>query len=145
MNNTLSPRIHLHSLIRKGCPLSPYLYVLTTYSLGYLLEAAHQRGQIRWVSLPRGKEIVNNHFPNDSILSMIAEKEYVLIVMECLSLFYKASGAIVNDHKIYYWIISLDDLPAWIPTTWNFVQPGVIVIYLGIPFGVDLSHVSMWE
>ena len=89
--------------------------------------------------------MVNNHFVDDSHLSMIAKNEYVSIFMECLILFCKATSAIVSYNKIDYWITSLDDPPTWIPNTWNFVQPGVIVRYLGIPFGVDLSPVSMWE
>jgi hypothetical protein len=55
VNNVLSPCIHLHRSIRQGCPLAPYLYVLTVDALGYLLEATHLQGQLRGISLPRGR------------------------------------------------------------------------------------------
>lgn len=33
----------------------------------------------------------------------------------------------------------------WFPVAWRFVQPGFIVRYLGILFGVDISPVAMWD
>jgi hypothetical protein len=59
--------------------------------------------------------------------------------------FCEASGEIVSDHKINYWLVGLEDHPMWFPAAWRFVQPGVIVWYLGIPFGVDISRVAMWD
>ena len=71
MNNSLSPHIHLHRLIRQGHPLSLYLYVLIVDALGYLLEASLHKGKNTRVSLPRGKDMVNNNFVDDSLLGKI--------------------------------------------------------------------------
>lgn len=103
-------------------------------ALDYLLKTTLQQGQIRGVSIPRGKEMVNDHFANDSPFLTTAQKESFPNAMECFSLVFKEPGAIVNDRKTNYWIIGLDNPPAWIPTTWNFVQSGAIVRYLGITF-----------
>lgn len=52
--------------------------------------------------------------------------------------------AMVSDHKTYFWPVGLDSTPSWIPSTLTYIWLGVIVIYLGIPFVVDLPSVSMW-
>lgn len=41
INNALSPTILLGRYICQGCLLDPYLYVLITDALAYLLEATH--------------------------------------------------------------------------------------------------------
>ena len=76
--------------------------------------------------------MVRDHFVDDSLLTMTTEKEYIITTMQFLALFCKELGAIVSDTKIDYQIIGLNDPPTWIPTSWNFVQLGVIVKYLGI-------------
>ena len=144
VNNSLSLSIHIHRLIRSGCPLAPYLYVLTANALGYLLEATLHQGKIRRVSLLRENEMVNNHFIYVYYFYDCWEKIFFNIYV-LFDFFYKAFGAIVSEHKTNYWIIGIDNLPKWIPkTSWKFLQPSVIVRYLGILFGVNHSLVSMW-
>ena len=60
-------------------------------------------------------------------------------------MFFHAFGALVSDHKIDYSLVGLDDTPDWIPPSWRFIHLGVIVRYLGIPFGVGLSPMAMWN
>jgi len=33
----------------------------------------------------------------------------------------------------------------WFPFAWRFVQRGVIIKYLSIPFGVDISSIAIWD
>jgi hypothetical protein len=40
VNGVFQDKIMLHKLIRQGCALAPYLYVLVVDALGYLLEVA---------------------------------------------------------------------------------------------------------
>jgi len=82
---------------------------------------------------------------DDYILSTIVEGEYVSIVRNCLTVFYEASRAIINDHKTKFWWVGIDEITTWIPTTWDFVCLGVIVRYLGIPFGVRLSLATICD
>ena len=60
---------------------------------------------------------MNNHFVDNSLLSMTTEKESISTAMKFLSLFFKPLGVIVSDHKTNYWIIGLDNPPKWIATT----------------------------
>ena len=47
VNNNLSPHILLHRLIRNRFRSSPYIYVMTTDSFGYVLENSYVHGQIQ--------------------------------------------------------------------------------------------------
>ena len=65
INRVLSPWTSLHCPMHQGCPLAPYLYVLTTNALGYLLEASHIAGWIHGILLLHGSKMVSNHFVDD--------------------------------------------------------------------------------
>lgn len=60
-------------------------------------------------------------------------------------MFYEASQAIINNHKTDYWLVGLDEPPTWIPSAWTFVNLSIIVRYLGIPIGLGLSLIAMWD
>ena len=61
--------------------------------------------------------MVNNHFADDSLMSMKAYQDSIVGAQDCLSTFCEASGVVVNDHKINYWLVGLDEPPTWIPLT----------------------------
>jgi hypothetical protein len=63
----------------------------------------------------------------------------------CLDLFYAISGVVVSDHKADLLLVILDSSLEWYPTTWTYVCLRIIVQYLDIPFGVDLSPIAMWD
>ena len=102
VNNSLSPHIHLHKLIRQGYLLTTYIYVLTTNALRYLLEESLHQGKTRGVSLPRGEETVSNEFENDSLPSMTSQSECFSTYIDCLNFFCKALGIISSEYKIDY-------------------------------------------
>jgi hypothetical protein len=47
----------------------------------------------------------------------------------------------VSGHQTKFWLVGLDSLPDWILAAQNYVRPKVIVRYLSIPFGVEISLV----
>ena len=46
--------------------------------------------------------MVNNHFVHDSFLYLRADQDVIANARDCLSIFYLASGDLVNDHNIDY-------------------------------------------
>jgi hypothetical protein len=56
-----------------------------------------------------------------------------------------ASGASVSAQKTDFWLVGLYSPPEWIPSSWTYIRPRFIAQYLGIPFGVGLSPISLWE
>lgn len=100
MNNSLALCIHIHRLIRLGCPLAPYLYVLTAKALGYLLEATLHQGKIRRVFLLRENEMEKNHFIYVSIISMTIERKYFSTSMYCLIFFTRHLGLLLVNIRL---------------------------------------------
>ena len=90
--------------------------------------------------------MLNNHFEDYSLFSMSVDTESFSTVAICLNLFCNdALETIVSEQKTNHWVISLDDMSILLHVTWRLVEPGVIVICLGISFGFDLSLHSMWN
>ena len=100
VHDALSPCIALYSLIRKVCPLSPYLNVLTINSLRYLLGSCHSHRIIDGISLLYEFEITNNNFGDESWLLTQDTKELVDIAKDSLLILFKALHAKINDQKI---------------------------------------------
>lgn len=67
--------------------MAPYLYVLTANALGYSLEATCISSQIHGILLLDGSEMVNNHFADDYLLSIRAEKASIDGPLACLYTF----------------------------------------------------------
>ena len=107
MSNSLSRHIHLHRSIRQGCPLAPYLYVLTANALGYLLEATLHQGKIRRVSFLRENEMVNNHFIYVSIISMTIQRKYFSTSMYCLIFFTRHLGLLLVNIRLIIGLLVL--------------------------------------
>jgi hypothetical protein len=52
MNGEVGPDFQLARSVRQGCPLAPYLFILTTDVLGYML--ADPRHEVEGLSLSKG-------------------------------------------------------------------------------------------
>jgi hypothetical protein len=89
--------------------------------------------------------MVNNHVIDDSHLSVSVGKGLVDGALACLDMFSATSGVVVSDHKTNYWLVVLDAPLDWILVAWNHIWLRVIVRYLGIPFGVGLLPIAMWD
>lgn len=117
INNSLSSWISLHRSIQQGCPLAPYLYVLTIDALGYLLEVARIQGKVQNICLPNGSKMVNNHFANHSLLLVSVERCSMNGALAWLNTFYPTLGFVVSNRKTDFWLVGLESLPNWIPAT----------------------------
>ena len=140
VHDALSPCIALYSLIRKVCPLSPYLNVLTINSLRYLLGSCHSHRIIDGISLLYEFEMTNNNFVDDSWLLNQATTHLVDSDKDSLFIFSKASHAKISDQKIQYLFFSLEDPPNSIPPTWTFTLQFVILRCHSILFGMRITN-----
>jgi hypothetical protein len=126
-----------------GCPLASYLYVLAADSFGYLLEVARIYGQVWGILLLDVLEMVNYHFVDDSLLSMQIDQSSIDGACACLDLFCSASGVVVSEHRMDFWLVGLDTLPHWILVAWTLVRGDCKVFGHTIWSGVSL--VSIWD
>ena len=58
----------LQRSIHQGCPLAPYLHVLTTCELGYMLHYTYQMKLISRVSMPQNIVVIKFNHSNKSVL-----------------------------------------------------------------------------
>jgi hypothetical protein len=62
----VGPTFQLTRSVREGCPLAPYLFIIATDILGYML--ADPRHGIECLMLPKGGRIRDQTFANDIAL-----------------------------------------------------------------------------
>ncbi len=66
LNGIPGPDFKLERSVRQGCPLAPYLFILATDVLGYMLE--DPKYGIEGLALPRGGQIKDQTFADDTAL-----------------------------------------------------------------------------
>ncbi len=66
VNGTTGPTFQLARSVRQGCPLAPYLFILATDVLGYML--ADPSYKVEGLTLPRGGLVRDQTFANNTTL-----------------------------------------------------------------------------
>lgn len=97
VNGTMGPDFPLKRSVRQGCPLAPYLFILATDVLGYLM--ADPRFEVEGFSLPKGGLIRDQTFVDDTALYLKGTPGNMDKAQRILALFCQASGAKINWHK----------------------------------------------
>jgi hypothetical protein len=96
VNGVIGPDFQLARLIRQGCPLAPYLFILATDVLDYML--ADPKHGVEGLSLPKGGMIRDQTF-DDTALYLKGTPANMDRAQEVLKTFCRASGAKVNWSK----------------------------------------------
>ncbi len=94
VNGVAGPDFQLARSVRQGCPLAPYLFILATDVLGYML--ADPKHGVEGLSLPKGNLIRDQTFADDTTLYLKGTPANMDRAREVLKTFYRASGAKVN-------------------------------------------------
>ena len=77
------------------------LYVLTAEGFGYLLAHSVSSRLVCGISLPESScQLVNGHFANDFVLTVLEEEENIKNALSCLDTFCQASGSAIQWHKM---------------------------------------------
>jgi hypothetical protein len=84
--------------VRQGCPLAPYLFILATDVLGYML--ADPKNEVEDLSLSKGGLIRDQTFADDTALYLKGTSSNLDKAQKVLMTFSVASGAKVNWHKL---------------------------------------------
>ncbi|KAA3458339.1 reverse transcriptase [Gossypium australe] len=86
--------------IRKGCPLSPYLFVLCMEWLGYLIKSEMKTGKWQPIRLSRsGPALSRLFFADDLVIFCKAEMSQALLLKEILKRFCDLSGHKISARK----------------------------------------------
>jgi hypothetical protein len=97
MNGELGPDFQLARLVRQGCPLAPYLFILAIDVLGYML--VDPRYKVDGLSLPKGGLIRDQTFVDDTALYLKGNPSNLNKAQRVLAIFSSASGTKINWHK----------------------------------------------
>jgi mannosylglycoprotein endo-beta-mannosidase len=97
VNGITGPNFQLHRSVRQGCPLAPYLFILATDVLGYMMAIPKYR--VEGLALPKGGLIRDQTFADDTTLYLQGSPSNLDKVQDVLKIFCQASGAKINWHK----------------------------------------------
>ncbi len=97
VNGTTRPTFQLARSVRQGCLLAPYLFILATGVLGYML--ADPSYKVEGLTLPRGGLVRDQTFVDDTALYLQGSPPNLDRAQNVLNIFCRASGAKINWHK----------------------------------------------
>lgn len=128
-----------HSM-RQGCPLAPYLFLLTVDVLGQMLQ--HLKCRVHGLRLPDNSTITNHMFTDDTLLLLDGTLENMDRAINVINRLGATSGAKLNLHKsIGLWIAHTERTWQWGEEAGlKWLNPGEITRYPGHPFGLHMPQ-----
>lgn len=140
VNGEQSKTFNLQRSVRQGCPLAPYLFLLTVDVLGQILQ--HLACGVKGLKLPDNSYITNQMFADDTLLFLDGTKDNIDRALTVIQRFGAASGAKLNLHKsVGLWLSKNERTWQWgeeVGMKW--LLPGEVTKYLGYPFGLNLPQ-----
>ncbi len=138
VNGVAGPDFQLAISVRQGCPLAPYLFILATDVLGYML--ADPKHGVESLSLPKGGLIRDQTFADDTTLYLKGTPANMDRAREVLKTFCHASGAKVNWCKsAAIWASRRDKSWEWGEVEGlKWIPKGRGTRYLGVQVGFHL-------
>lgn len=112
VNGEQSQPFKLERSVRQGCPLAPYLFLLTVDVLGQMLQ--HPDNQVKGLRLPDNSLITNQMFADDTLLVLEGNPDNMDRAISVINRFGAASGAKLNLHKsVGLWIANTPRQWTW--------------------------------
>ena len=112
VNGEQSKTFPLQRSVRQGCPLAPYLFLLTVDVLGQMLQ--HPDCQVRGLKLPDNTTITNQMFADDTLLFLDGTIDNMDQTLTVIKKFGAASGAKLNLHKsVGLWLAQTERTWQW--------------------------------
>ncbi|KAH7415806.1 hypothetical protein KP509_14G061700 [Ceratopteris richardii] len=146
MNGHMSEPFKLTRSIRQGCPLAPLLFAIASDALGWLVKDALTEGKINGVSIPNSPTpLCLQMFADDTNVVLKNDNQSLTKFLDCLDVFYLASGSRVNHSKTGF-KASDNSVPVIIAQLGcSIIKEGVIFRLLGIPMGFNVTFGQRWD
>jgi exonuclease III len=140
VNGEQSKTFKLQRSVRQGCPLAPYLFLLTVDVLGQMLQ--HPECGVKGLKLPDNTSITNQMFADDTLLFLDGTKDNMDKALNVINRFGAASGAKLNLHKsVGLWLSQHERNWQWGEEAgMKWLLPGEVTRYLGYPFGLNIPQ-----
>ena len=140
VNGEISSTFRLQRSVRQGCPLVPYLFLLTVDVLGQMLQ--HPGCQVQGLRLPDNTTITYQMFADYTLLLLDGTRENLDRALSVINRFSAASGAKLNLHKsVGPWLSPRTREWHWgQEARLKWLEKGEVTKYLGYPFGIDIPQ-----
>ena len=140
VNGEISRTFRLHRSVRQGCPLAPYLFLLTVDVLGQMLQ--HPGCRVQGLRLPDNTTITNQMFADDTLLLLDGTRDNLDRALQVIHRFGAAARAKLNLHKsVGLWLAPTARSWQWGEEAGlKWLEKGEVTRYLGYPFGIDISQ-----
>lgn len=140
INGEQSTTFRLQRSVRQGCPLAPYLFLLTVDVLGQMLQ--HPECGVQGLRLLDTSTITNQMFADDTLLLLDGTPDNMDRAINVINRFGAASGAKQNLHKSIGLCVSHTERQwQWGETEGlKWLNPGEVTKYLGYPFGLRIPQ-----
>lgn len=139
VNGKRLPKFPIERSVRQGCPFAPYLYLIISDVLDYIVNSDVYG--IKGLRLPDGSTVRISCFADDTALYLTGIPENLRKAFLVIEKFGAASGAKLNwDKSRAIWASSEARTWSWgeeLGLQW--VAYGDTVRYLGFPFGANLA------
>jgi Reverse transcriptase (RNA-dependent DNA polymerase) len=90
--------------LMQGCPLSPYLFIISMEALSQMLQAAQNAGAIREISLtPTAPTLTHSMYADDLVLFSLALNVEVRELSRIMGVFGDISGLRISNAKSVVW------------------------------------------
>lgn len=99
LNATPTPFFTAKKGLRRGCPLSPLLFLLIMEGLSRLIGAEHRRGRITGIKIMENCSLTHLLFVDDVLIFLNGSMVDTSALQNVFDLFQKATGMIINVHK----------------------------------------------
>jgi Reverse transcriptase (RNA-dependent DNA polymerase) len=122
--------------LRQGCPLSPYLFILSMEVLSRMLQGAQQMGDLKGIVLATGAPaLTHSMYADDLVLFGQAEEAELNVLKTIMGDFGRISGLKINDQKSVVWFSKCTTIRRKRLVTQTFPAKGSddTTTYLGYP------------
>lgn len=140
VNGEQSRAFKLQRSVRQGCPLAPYLFLLTVDVLGQMLQ--HPGCNVKGLRLPDNSTITNQMFADDTLLLLDGTPDNMDRAIAVINRFGEASRAKLNLHKSTgLWIGQAERTWQWGKAEGlKWLPTGEVTRYLVYPFGLHIPQ-----
>jgi len=134
--------------MRQGDPLSPFLFLLATEGFNILMESLLVNNIFTRYQVGGSASTVVSHlqFADDTLILGVKSWANIRAMRAILLLFEKLSGLKVNFSKSH--LVGVNVASSWLTeaaSVLNCNVGSIPFVYLGMPIGGNVRHLSFWE
>ncbi|KAM0069892.1 putative RNA-directed DNA polymerase [Helianthus debilis subsp. tardiflorus] len=133
--------------VRKGDPLSPFLFLIVMEALSCMFDRAKEEGIIKGICTPNAGPIITHLlYADDALVMGEWSKEEVLNIVRILRFFHVCSGLKINIDKSNLYGIGVGvEESNELASVLGCKSDSLPFKYLGLKVGANMNRVSNWQ